>query len=596
MPAMTRRAALVIGLAILAFAGVTTWVTASSGAGIRFLAFDLIGGLTFLGAGLAAVWLRPASPAGPALMTCGALWFVGSYGPSGQPIVMHLGFAFEGYYDLVLAGLLLLVTGGLRGFPRLTVGLLAISMAARSFGRLVFVDPAALGCAECPPNPFALWPSVDAFLATDTWTNVSIAALAILIGLIAVRRLGGQSPVARRARGPILVAGTLAMAATTYDAADYAWANSTGESLVSLPDPASEAFAWALFGLRLLVPIGFLMATLRVRGQAGPLAPLAAELGRPGGGTIEEALRRALGDPSVELLRPTAAGGWEFSGGTPAALPTSPARSVTRIGPQGAPVAALVHEPALLDQPELLDGVVRVLGLALENERLGAEVRSQLQEVTESRVRIVEAAEAERRRVERDLHDGAQQRLIGAMLAIQQARASADAGDAAGTDARALRGDVAARLDAAAEELNGAVRDLRELARGIHPAILAEEGLGAAVAGLARRAGLPVEVDVDLDGRLPALVESTAYFTIAEALTNAQRHAGASQASVHVTRGPAAIVLEVRDNGAGGADPGRGSGLRGLGDRVTAVGGRLDVESPKGGGTTIRAWIPVPVP
>jgi signal transduction histidine kinase len=234
----------------------------------------------------------------------------------------------------------------------------------------------------------------------------------------------------------------------------------------------------------------------------------------------------------------------------------------------------------------LLDGVVRVLGLALENKRLEAEVRDQLQAVTDSRARIVAATEAERRRLERDLHDGAQQRLIGVALALQQVRASADAQD--GSSA-ALRGE----LDAAANEVNLAIRELRELARGIHPAILEEEGVGPAVAGLARRASLPVEVRVELDARLPRLVESTVYFTIAEALTNAQRHAQATKARVHVARTDGTIAVEISDDGAGGADPTRGSGLRGLADRVAALGGSLTVDSQPGAGTRVRAMIPV---
>ena len=194
------------------------------------------------------------------------------------------------------------------------------------------------------------------------------------------------------------------------------------------------------------------------------------------------------------------------------------------------------------------------------------------------------AAEDERRRLERDLHDGAQQRLDR-----RDARAPAGAGDRR-RDAvpEALR----EQLDTAASETTEAINELRELARGIHPAILEDEGLGAAVAALARRAGIPVDVRLDLDGRLPRLVESTAYFTIAEALTNTQRHARASHATVRVAHAGDALELEVSDDGQGGADAERGSGLSGLADRVMAVGGRLEVDSEAGGGTRIRATIP----
>ena len=587
---MSRHAAIASSIAVGVFALVTTGVGISSGAPPQFLVADLVGGLSFLVSGLAAVWLRPRSPAGPMLIACAALWFVGSYAPTGQPVVTHLGFAFERYYDLVLAALLLLLSGGLGRASRALMAVLTAAFGLRTIGRLLFVDPSLYpDCEGCRPNPFALWPDLAAFETIEIAANAAIAVLALVVGGVAIRRLLGSTAVARRARWPILITGSIAMAAAAFHAAEYAWSTATGTLLVDLAEPWAEVFAWSVFGLRALVPIGFLVSTLRLRGQAGPLAPLAAELGRSdGSGTIGDALRTALGDASLMLLRPATAGGWLGEDGHVASRPSANEhRAVTLVGPANAPVAAIVHDPALLEHPELLDGVVRVLGLAMENKRLEAEVREQLQAVTDSRARIVAATEAERRRLERDLHDGAQQRLIGVALALQQARASTDAADGSAT--AALRGE----LDAAANELNLAIRELRELARGIHPAILEEEGLGPAVAGLARRASLPVEVRVELDARLPRLVESTVYFTIAEALTNSQRHAQATQARVHVARTDGTIAVEVSDDGAGGADPARGSGLRGLADRVAALGGSLSVDSQPGAGTRVRATIPV---
>jgi signal transduction histidine kinase len=343
-----------------------------------------------------------------------------------------------------------------------------------------------------------------------------------------------------------------------------------------------------MFVARTLVPIGFVIATLRLRSAPGPLGPVATGLeNRADGTTVGQVLRTALGDPSLELLRAAESGTWTDEDGRPAVLPNAGAgRALTRVGRGDRPLAALVHDPALLEQPELVEAVVGVLRLALENERLETVLRDQLLEVTESRQRIVSAAEAERRRVERDLHDGAQQRLVGVMLALQEARGAADAA--------AVPATVRSGLDAAAAETTEAIRELRELARGIHPAILEDEGLGAAVAALARRAGIPVDLQVTLDGRLPRLVESTAYFTIAEALTNTQRHARASTASVRLAHTGAALELEVIDDGQGGAEADRGSGLRGLADRVMAVGGRLEIDSVAGRGTSIRATIPVP--
>lgn len=592
MRAMSRRGGLLLAAGVVAFAALTTLVGNASGAPLRFLVLDLATGMTFVVAGLAAVWLRPGSPTGPALLVSGALWYVGSYAPTGRPALTELGFAFETYYDLVLAALLLVLSSPVsRLQPRVLIVAMAAAMVVRSLGRLVFVDASIFGCEDCPPNPFALWPSLAAFEAVEIVTNFAIAGLAAGVGFVVLRRLLRAGPVLRRARWPILAAGGLAMGGAALDKFEYGWTTLTQAPLFEVPEPWSEVLGWLGFVLRALVPMAFLLVTVRLRAAPGPLGPFAARLEASGdAGTTGDVLRTVLGDPSLVLLRADDAGRWTGEDGAPAApLPLQgreSGRAVTRVGHEDRPLAAIVHDPALLDQPELLVSVVRVLRLALENERLEGELRDQLAAVTESRERIVSAAEDERRRVERDLHDGAQQRLVGVMLSIQQARAIAEAGG----PPDALR----AQLDAVAGETSEAMRELRELARGIHPAILEDEGLAAAVGALARRSGVPVDVDVDLARRPPRLVESTAYFTIAEALTNAQRHAHADHVSVRVRSNDGALELEVADDGAGGADPDRGSGLRGLADRVAAVGGRLAVDSPSGSGTRVRATIPAP--
>ena len=197
------------------------------------------------------------------------------------------------------------------------------------------------------------------------------------------------------------------------------------------------------------------------------------------------------------------------------------------------------------------------------------------------RARVVESADAARRRIERDLHDGAQQQLVALALALRTARARLD------RDPRAA-GEL---LDAASEDLEAAIRDLRELARGIHPAILSDRGLGPALDALAQRLPLPVEIAATA-GRLPAAVEAAAYFIVAEALTNVVRYAHATHARVTVSRVRGSVVVDVADDGIGGADPAKGSGLRGLGDRVAALERRLEVDSAAGRGATVHAVIP----
>ncbi|MDH4141905.1 MAG: histidine kinase [Chloroflexota bacterium] len=587
---MKRSTVVLMAAGATAFAAVTTAVGAASGAPLEFLALDAVTGLSFVAAGLFAAWYRPASPAGPLLIASGALWFVGSYGPTLRPVLTTLGFAFEGYYDLTLAILLLLLSApGNPLRPRPLVLALAGAMAVRSAGRLFLQDPAVfLGPGSgFPPNPFAIATDPELFAIVETGSNLVMAILFVVVGLVGVSRLIGAGTVARRSRWPVLVAGSLAMTGATWRAFDYAWSTGTETAVVELAPPIDYLLGWAVFALRVLVPIAFLLGVLRQRRAVGPLAPLAAHLGGPdAASTMGAAVRTALGDPSLDLLRACGDGTWLAEDGRTVALPgPETGRSVTTVGSSDAPAAALVHDPAVLEHPELLAGVIPVLRLALENERLEAALRTQLEEVTASRARIVTATEEERRRLERDLHDGAQQRLVAVSLALNEARAIAGSAEAPGP----LRD----HLDALSNELAGAIRELRELARGIHPAILEHEGLGPAVAGLARRASVPVEVHVEVPERLPAVVESTAYFTIAEALTNTQRHAGASHARISAVSVDQHLELEIADDGIGGADPRRGSGLRGLDDRMTALGGTLTIDSRAGKGTTVRASLPV---
>jgi signal transduction histidine kinase len=259
-----------------------------------------------------------------------------------------------------------------------------------------------------------------------------------------------------------------------------------------------------------------------------------------------------------------------------------PVRAVTRLEQDGEPLAVLVHDPTLRDEPKLVEAVAAAARLALQNARLHAEVSAQLAKVKESRSRIVAAADEERRRIERDIHDGAQQRLVALALELRSAQ-------------RRLGEDVDPELEgileSAAGELQVAVEELRELAHGIHPGVLVQGGLAAALESLASRSPIPVTVDA-IQERLPPEVEGTAYFVASEALANVVKHAGATKASIRAARANGTVVIEVADDGVGGASTRDGSGLRGLADRVEALGGRLRIESPAGSGTRIVGEIP----
>jgi signal transduction histidine kinase len=299
---------------------------------------------------------------------------------------------------------------------------------------------------------------------------------------------------------------------------------------------------------------------------------------------LRAALARTLGDPSLELAYwVPASGRYVDAGGHPVEFPRPESgRTATVVEREGEPVAALIHDPALAENDELVQSVCAAAALTLENARLQAELRAGLAELQASRARLVEATDTERRRIERDLHDGTQQRLVSIAMALGLAESKL------GTD----RPAVQPVLREAREALAVALAELRELTQGIRPAILVERGLAPALDDLARRAALPVRLEVAISGRLPEQVESAAYFVASEALANAAKHSHASEVRLTAAQEPGALVLEIADDGIGGAAAGGGTGLRGLADRVEALGGRLTVSSPPGRGTAVRAEIP----
>jgi signal transduction histidine kinase len=257
-------------------------------------------------------------------------------------------------------------------------------------------------------------------------------------------------------------------------------------------------------------------------------------------------------------------------------------RTWTTVERDGRPVAAIVHDAALDTTSELVHAAAAASSLAIDNERLKADLRARLEELRVSRLRIVEATDAARRRIERDLHDGAQQQLVALALELRLLhRRVAD------------QPEIAPLVDGLSERLSSALAELRELARGIHPSILTEQGLAPAIDALADRAPVEVRAVVGVQERLSAPVEAAAYFVVAEALTNVVKYARASAVEVAVRCVDGDVQVEVADNGVGGVDVAAGSGLRGLEDRLAAVDGRLVIESPPGGGTRLRARIPV---
>jgi signal transduction histidine kinase len=348
--------------------------------------------------------------------------------------------------------------------------------------------------------------------------------------------------------------------------------------------PAKEPMRAVTFAVIGIAPLVFLGALLRSRLGRSAAADLLVELrSDPAPAVLRDALARALRDPSLTLVYwlPEFES-WADLEGRAVELPQpDEGRATILIDRDGVHVAALVHDPALGNEPELLAAVSAGAAIALENGRLHAELRARLVELRGSRVRVIEAGQSERQRLERNLHDGAQQRLIALSLelGLLEERLSHNP-------------DATGRLREARHEIALSLAELRDVARGLHPAVVSGHGLAVALESLAARAPVHVRLRVDLDARLHEGLEVAAYYVVAESLTNVGKHAQATSATVDITRVNGQVVIEVVDDGIGGADTERGSGLRGLADRVEALGGRLRVWTPRGGGTRVRAEIP----
>jgi signal transduction histidine kinase len=352
----------------------------------------------------------------------------------------------------------------------------------------------------------------------------------------------------------------------------------------ALADMSASYASAALYVYEAALCTGALLLAATASGNGrGSITDLVVELGpQRRSPRTRDALARALGDPTLEIA-------YWLPGqqvyvdleGRPVALPAArDGRATTVVEHDGERIAALVHDASLLDDPQLVVAVREAAGLMLANDRLQAAAGARLVELRASRRRMVTARDAQRRRLARRLSEGPAQRLAGVAATVHAAR-----GGGPPTP------EQAELLDLIDGELEQARTELDELARGIHPRALTERGLAAALAGLAERAPFAVNVSAPAK-RLPEPVEAAVYFVCAEALTNAAKHSGATTARCDVNVDRGRVRVEIADDGAGGADPARGSGLHGLADRVEAAGGTLVVRSPAGEGTTIQAELP----
>ncbi|SNT63938.1 hypothetical protein SAMN05421812_11637 [Asanoa hainanensis] len=397
---------------------------------------------------------------------------------------------------------------------------------------------------------------------TPVWQS-ELAALtlpAMLVAAVGVEYARRTGPARRPARVALRAATVLAAVLVAGAAA-------------RLMVPAGDAVVPALLAYEAtLAAVAVVLAAAPHRTPAGQVTDLVVELGAAPPDTLRDELARLLGDPGLQIGYWSAAtGGYLDAAGARMAAPRD-RRVATRVGRGDEPFAVVVHDRAVLEDPALVDAVAAATRLTGSHDALRDEVRALLTELEESRRRLVIAGDEARRGLERRLHDGPLRRLERLY--------------------ETLPGSAGGHLDRVAEQLANTVAELRELARGLHPRELAD-GLAVALAGLADRSPVPVRVSAP-DGRFPAELEIAVWYVCAEALANAAKHAGAAGASVEVRRDGALLVVRISDDGRGGADPALGTGLRGLADRVEALGGRLVVESAAGSGTRLTAELPLP--
>jgi signal transduction histidine kinase len=501
---------------------------------------DLVTGWSLIACGLVGWSRRPESRSGALMAASGFAWFAGNFatadlGPLDW-LAAHALYLYRGpLFHLVLS------------YPR-----------GRLAGR---IERAAVAVGYV------------AAIVTPAWrsgtTTLVLASLLVGVAGRSYLRAAGRE---RRER------------LAAFQATAFLGAVLAGDALVRLAvstPEAKDATLLANEAALVALAVSLLAGLLGWPWERAEVTDFVVELGESRSGTLRDALARALGDPTLELgYWLPENGAYVDVAGHPLELPPAGSdRAVTRVERDGQAVAVLVHDPAVLDDPGLVEAAAAAARLAASNAHLQAEVRAQVSELQESRRRLVRAGDEERRRLEQRLHQGAERRLVALGHVLERV---------SGNTSRSRT----AEIERAKGQLARTLADLHDLAGGLHPRALTEQGLAAALASLARRSPVPVELAVPAE-RLPAEAEAAAYFICSEALANVAKYASASRVVVRVTADDHAALVEIVDDGVGGADPAQGSGLRGLADRVEALGGALRLESPPDGGTRLAAELPL---
>ncbi len=544
----------------------------------QYVVYDLAVGFAAVFVSLLVWEAQPGNRIGPLLVAYSTWFLIGPVRFLPNTAWISFSWIAQSVVAAVFAHLILAYPSG-RLTSRLDKGFVVITYAYTLAMPLVQLTVAPAdelfgGClgGPCPSRPpFASLNDVlfdNLQSVNQVVDGILVAGFLVLVARHVIRASG------RRRRLMIPIAVVAAVVAVNF-AVEAMLPNATGGAW-DVPDLLDHA-------AQLGVAVTFFFVLYASRLERSHVADALAQLAAAPPQRIESLLSRMLHDPTVRLGRwdPERAEYQDSAGAPLAERSADKHRATARVdGPDGR-LGLLVHDPAVLDDPRLLTSVIAATRLALDNARLNTELEARLAEARASRARLVRAEDEARRRLERDLHDGAQQRLLGIGLALQLARKEA------------LDGSLAAELlDESEAELHAAIDELRDLAQGIHPTVLTDHGLAAAVAALARRLPIPVQICGTGPERLPAGIESAAYFLICEALQNTVKHAQAAHAVVRIAQTDGVLRVEVTDDGTGGAHVAGGSGLRGMADRVEAVDGNLRLYSQPGQGTRVIAELP----
>ncbi len=558
---------------LLAFAaGATALLMTVAESGVEGVdatrALSVLVGWAFVGSGLYAWGRRPENRLGPLMTLVGYVYLTAQILTQAHAPLLFTSGLWIGDAWVVFFVLFLL------SFPRgrltSTFDLVVISMFA-----LMAVPLELLWLLVFDPgdgkNVLLAWPSSTVAGHVDSAQRALVVTASVVLAVRLSRRWIHASPPLRRALVPVLVGSAAILLASI---------------LVGLDkfQVEFETARWLVLVAYIAIPLVVLGGILHSRLARSTVGDLFIELrDDPAPADLRDVLAGALRDPSLTLAYWLPEfGSYADHEGRPVELPGPDGQQrLTPIDRDGVHVAALLHDPALADEPELLDAVTAAAGIAIENGRLHAELKARLEELRGSRFRVIEAEQKERQRLERNLHDGAQQRLIALSLELSLLEEQLEDDPA-----------LSERLGFARREIAASLGELREVAHGIHPAVVSGHGLDVALEQLVARAPVPIRLTLQVGERLPEQLEVAAYYLVSESLANLGKHAEASSATVEVIRSEGQLLVEVADDGIGGADTERGSGLRGLADRVEALGGRLRVWSPVGGGTRVRAEIP----